>query len=150
MIIEWQISPLSKHVSACETRGKLVHESCAMVYALDTHVRGDSAQQSADTSGPIGASTGASPCGSATGGPEKTITHAISTATLKQKPERVVMLFNGMVNISVALGGVSRMDWDQWACDRSDSTKNDLAGAAITALFASFTQRHSRFEQVRS
>lgn len=47
---------------------------------------------------------------------EKTINHAMGTATLTKKPERVVVLFNGMVDISVALGvkPVGAVEsWDQ-------------------------------------
>lgn len=35
---------------------------------------------------------------------EKTIKHAMGTATLKKKPERVVVLFNGMTDIATHLG----------------------------------------------
>lgn len=42
--------------------------------------------------------------GAASGGGEKTIKHAMGTAKLPKTPERVVVLFNGMVDISVALG----------------------------------------------
>ncbi|MDF2669903.1 MAG: periplasmic binding protein [Paenibacillus sp.] len=45
-----------------------------------------------------------SPTASAAAATEKTIKHAMGNATLKKKPERVVVLFNGMVDISVALG----------------------------------------------
>jgi iron complex transport system substrate-binding protein len=37
-------------------------------------------------------------------GGEKTVKHAMGTVTLKKKPERVVILFNGMVDNAVALG----------------------------------------------
>lgn len=35
---------------------------------------------------------------------ERTIKHAMGTVTLKKKPERVVILFNGAVDNAVALG----------------------------------------------
>ncbi|HTG69311.1 MAG TPA: iron-siderophore ABC transporter substrate-binding protein [Candidatus Udaeobacter sp.] len=46
----------------------------------------------------------------------RTIEHAMGSATLEKKPERVVVLFNGMVDISVALGvkPVGAVEsWDQ-------------------------------------
>ncbi|MUT67215.1 ABC transporter substrate-binding protein [Paenibacillus sp. NEAU-GSW1] len=46
----------------------------------------------------------ASPETNAATGGAKTITHSMGTATLEKTPERVVVLFNGMVDISVALG----------------------------------------------
>ncbi|CAG7631503.1 ABC transporter substrate-binding protein [Paenibacillus allorhizosphaerae] len=52
----------------------------------------------------------------AAGDAERTIKHAMGTVTLKKKPERVVVLFNGMVDIAVALGvkPVGAVEsWDQ-------------------------------------
>ncbi|OXM85740.1 ABC transporter substrate-binding protein [Paenibacillus rigui] len=49
-------------------------------------------------------------------GTEKTIQHALGTAALKKKPERVVVLFNGGVDIVIALGvkPVGAVEsWDQ-------------------------------------
>ncbi|MDQ8737681.1 iron-siderophore ABC transporter substrate-binding protein [Paenibacillus sp. LHD-38] len=49
-------------------------------------------------------------------GTSRTIEHAMGTVTLEKKPERVVVLFNGMVDITVALGvkPVGAVEsWDQ-------------------------------------
>ncbi|WP_248929985.1 ABC transporter substrate-binding protein [Paenibacillus hamazuiensis] len=56
------------------------------------------------------------PAAPAAGDGEKSIKHAMGTITLKKKPERVVVLFNGMVDISAALGvkPVGAVEsWDQ-------------------------------------
>ena len=63
---------------------------------------------------------------------EKTIKHAMGTLTLKKKPERIVVLFNGMVDISVALGvkpvgAVESWDqkpWYNFLRDKMDGVKD--------------------------
>ncbi|WP_282936018.1 iron-siderophore ABC transporter substrate-binding protein [Paenibacillus sp. RC67] len=59
---------------------------------------------------------GGKPTQSTAANTEKTIKHAMGTATLKKKPERVVVLFNGAVDIVIALGvkPVGAVEsWDQ-------------------------------------
>lgn len=63
---------------------------------------------------------------------EKTIEHAMGTAKLTKTPERVVVLFNGMVDISVALGvkpvgAVESWDekpWFVYLRDQMEGVKN--------------------------
>jgi iron complex transport system substrate-binding protein len=61
-------------------------------------------RDASNKTGASGASSSPSPTASTAAVTEKIIKHAMGTATLKKKPERVVVLFNGMVDISVALG----------------------------------------------
>lgn len=63
---------------------------------------------------------------------ERTIKHALGTVTLKKKPERVVVLFNGMVDNSLALGvkpvgAVESWDqkpWYNFLRDKMEGVKN--------------------------
>ncbi|WP_167859246.1 ABC transporter substrate-binding protein [Paenibacillus cymbidii] len=72
----------------------------------------------------------ASPAAAATG--ERTIQHAMGTVTLKKQPERVVILYNGMVDTAVALGvkpvgAVESWDqkpWYKFLRDKMDGVKD--------------------------
>lgn len=63
---------------------------------------------------------------------EKTIRHAMGSITLKKQPERVVLLFNGMVDNSIALGvkpagaveSWEEKPWYQFLRDKMDGVKN--------------------------
>lgn len=65
-------------------------------------------------------------------GGERTIHHAMGTTVLKQKPERVVILFNGMVDNAVALGvkpvgaveSWEEKPWYTFLRDKMDGVKN--------------------------
>ncbi|WP_277713564.1 ABC transporter substrate-binding protein [Paenibacillus mucilaginosus] len=77
---------------------------------------------------PAGTTAAAQPAAEA----EKTIKHALGTVTLKKKPERVVVLFSGMVDNALALGvkPVGAVEsWDQkpWYTflrDKMDGVQN--------------------------
>ncbi|MGG1553660.1 ABC transporter substrate-binding protein [Paenibacillus ferrarius] len=53
---------------------------------------------------PAASTAAATPSTTGTDTGEKTIKHAMGTVTLKKKPERVVVLFNGMTDITAHLG----------------------------------------------
>ncbi|CAG7650943.1 putative siderophore-binding lipoprotein YfiY [Paenibacillus solanacearum] len=77
---------------------------------------------------------------------ERTIKHAMGTVTLKKKPERVVVLFNGMVDIAIALGvkpvgAVESWDqkpWYQYLRSNMDGVKNlgDESQPNVEAILA--------------
>lgn len=92
--------------------------------------------QTEETSGgtpAASAATGASLAVSATGtGGERSVKHAMGTTVLKKKPERVVILFNGMTDNAVALGvkpvgaveSWEEKPWYLFMRDKMDGVKN--------------------------
>lgn len=77
---------------------------------------GNKPAESAESSQNVASSQSAEPSQTVETYTERTIQHAMGSVTLKKKPERVVVLFNGAVDISVALGvkPVGAVEsWDQ-------------------------------------
>ncbi|TNJ63995.1 iron-siderophore ABC transporter substrate-binding protein [Paenibacillus hemerocallicola] len=83
---------------------KLVHLLLAIIFGLS--VVGCSAAAPGAGSDRIAAEPGKQTSGTLDS-TEKIITHAMGTVTLKKAPERVVYLFQGMVDIGVAIGAKS-------------------------------------------
>ncbi|WP_169088752.1 ABC transporter substrate-binding protein [Paenibacillus sp. PL91] len=75
-------------------------------------------------------------------GASRTIEHAMGSVTLEKKPERVVVLFNGMVDITAALGvkpvgAVESWDqkpWYEFLRDKMTGVENQPNIEAIIAL----------------
>ena len=81
---------------------RVLHLTIIFMLTLALAACGTSSTTTNGSAGSSATPAATAPGGTSTG--EKTIKHAMGTATLKKKPERVVVLFNGMTDITAHLG----------------------------------------------